>query len=89
LDKAIDTLRYIVPDQLSLDQLTPAEQVAKRMEMNDALKIIEASGKHGVLHLKEEIKETEFKKDNYFKLIVSKFLWESGGLEEAGSIGEI
>jgi HEAT repeat protein len=89
LDKAIATLRHLIPDHVVPDGLSAAEREAKSKEIDKAWETIKASGKEGVSRLKEEVKKTEPKKENFFKLNAARFLWMVGRFDETESIVEI
>ncbi|MDD8020447.1 MAG: hypothetical protein PHU81_04565 [Acidobacteriota bacterium] len=80
LEKAVLTMRNIVPDKMSKE-----EKEAKAKELTKAWQTIQAAGEKGLERLVSELDRLENSKieDDYFKLSMGAFLWEIGGLDQA------
>jgi HEAT repeats len=86
LEEAIATLRHI-----NQDGLTEAQKELKAGQIDNAWKIISASGEKGLSRLKQEVQKVDSnkEKDDFFKLNASALLWQIGRLTEADNIARI
>ncbi|HUM35186.1 MAG TPA: hypothetical protein PKX32_07915, partial [Candidatus Saccharicenans sp.] len=80
LEKAVATMRNIVPDKMSKE-----EKEARAKELTKAWQTIQSTGEKGIKRLSAELDSLEKSKqeDDFFKLSMGALLWETGGLEQA------
>jgi hypothetical protein len=86
LDAAIASLKHIEPNKLSETQ-----KEASAKEIDKAWEVIRASGKSGVLRLKQQIEQLNNtnQRDDFFKLNASALLWQIGRIDEVEAIAAI